>query len=108
MFNAFRGNQYFPMCLFKTTVLAATMIFYASCTKTDTSSNKATNTTSCFSTNSTENGKLIEGQYIISFKITTAASAVSNEDIKRIAREMILGGKVSEVKASFNGGGGGV
>jgi subtilisin len=108
MFNAFRGNQYFPMRLFKTTVLAATIIFYASCTKTDTSSKKATNTTGCFSTSSTENGKLIEGQYIISFKSTTAASAVSNEDIKRRAREMILGGKVSEVKASFNGGGGGV
>jgi subtilisin len=108
MLNAFKGNQYFPMHLFKATILAVTIFLYASCTKTDTSSNKATNASGCFSTNSTENGKLIEGQYIISFKSTTAASAVSNEGIKRKAREMILGGKVSEVKASFNGGSGGV
>jgi subtilisin len=108
MLNAFKENQYFPMRLFKATILAATIFFYASCTKMDTSSNKATNATGCLSANSIENGKLIEGQYIISFKSTTAASAVSNEDIKRKAREMILGGKVSEVKASFNGGGGGV
>jgi subtilisin len=94
------------MHLFRITILAITVLFYTSCKKTDEQSANTSNA-GCFSTNSTENGKPIDGQYIISFK-TTDASAVSNEEVKRKAREMILGGKVSEVKASFNGGGGGV
>ncbi len=94
------------MRLLKTTILATAVLFYTSCTKTDVQSGDTSNA-GCFSSNSTENGKLIDGQYIISFK-SADASVVSNEEIKRKAREIILGGKVSEVKASFNGGGGGV
>jgi subtilisin family serine protease len=94
------------MRLLKTTILASAILFYTSCTKTDVHSGNTSNA-GCFSSNSTENGKLIDGQYIISFK-SADASVVSNEEIKRKAREIILGGKVSEVKASFNGGGGGV
>jgi subtilisin family serine protease len=94
------------MRLLKTTILATAVLFYTSCTKTDVHSGNTSNA-GCFSSNSTENGKLIDGQYIISFK-SADASVVSNEEIKRKAREIILGGKVSEVKASFNGGGGGV
>jgi subtilisin len=90
----------------KTTILAAAVLLYTSCTKTDVPSGSTSNA-GCFSANSTENGKEIDGQYIISFKSADAA-AVSNDDIKRKAREMILGGKVSQVKASFNGGSGGV
>jgi subtilisin family serine protease len=94
------------MRLFKTTILVAAVLFYTSCTKTDVQSTNASDT-GCVSISSTENGKPIDGQYIISFK-STDASVVSNEEVKRKAREMILGGKVSEVKASFNGGSGGV
>jgi subtilisin family serine protease len=94
------------MRLLKTTILATAVLFYTSCTKTDVHSGNTSNA-GCFSSNSTENGKLIDGQYIISFK-SADASVVSNEEIKRKARAIILGGKVSEVKASFNGGGGGV
>lgn len=94
------------MRLLKTTILASAILFYTSCTKTDVHSGNTSNA-GCFSSNSTENGKLIDGQYIISFK-SADASVVSNEEIKRKARAIILGGKVSEVKASFNGGGGGV
>lgn len=94
------------MQLLRTTILATAVLSYTSCTKTDIQSIDTSNA-SCFSSNSIENGKEIDGQYIISFK-SADASAVSNEEIKRQAREMILGGKVSDIKASFNGGGGGV
>jgi subtilisin len=94
------------MRLLKTTILAAAVLLFTSCTKTDVQSGSTSNA-GCFSANSTENGREINGQYIISFK-SADASAVSNEEIKRKAREMILGGKVSQVKASFNGGSGGV
>ena len=94
------------MRLLKTTILASAILFYTSCTKTDVHSGNTSNA-GCFSSNSTENGKLIDGQYIISFK-SADASVVSNEEIKRKARAIVLGGKVSEVKAYFNGGGGGV
>jgi len=91
------------MHLLKTTLLAAAVLFYTSCTKSDVQSNKGTNATGCFSTNSAENGRVIDGQYIISLKSTTDAPAVSNEEIKQKTRELILGGKVSDVKGSFTG-----
>ena len=95
------------MRLLKITILAAGVLFYAGCTKSDVQSNRRD--TGCFSTSSVENGKIIEGQYIISYKNTTDAPAVSNEQIKEKVREMILGGKLnsSAVKGSFIGGGGG-
>lgn len=91
------------MHLLKITILAAIALAYTSCTKSDVQSGKKTDT-SCFSTSSSENGKLIDGQYIISFKTIADAPAVSDASIKQKAREMILGGKVSSVKASFFGG----
>jgi subtilisin family serine protease len=96
------------MRLLKSTILAATIFFYASCTKTDISSGKLADT-GCFSSSSTSTGQVVEGDYIISYKSVNDAPAVSNETIKQKVREMILGGKLpsSSVKASFIGGGGG-
>jgi subtilisin len=98
-----KGTQYFPMHLLKITILTAFVLFYTSCTKKDVSSNTTSNN-SCFSSSSTENGKVIEGQYIISLK-SADASAITNDDIKQKARELILGGKLnsSAIKASFVG-----
>jgi subtilisin len=98
-----KETQYLPMHLLKITILAATVLFYTSCTKKDVQSSQ-TNNTSCFSVSSAENGKVIDGQYIVSLK-SADASAITNEDIKQKARELILGGKLnsSAIKASFVG-----
>jgi subtilisin family serine protease len=91
------------MRLLKITILTITVLFYASCTKKDVQSGKASNN-SCFSSSSVENGKIIEGQYIVSLKAANA-SGITSEDIKQTARELILGGKLnsSAIKASFTG-----
>lgn len=102
------SNQYSPMRIVKITILATAVLFYTSCTKTDVQSNN-TSDTGCFSSSSTENGQVINGQYIVSLKSTSGDVSVSNEEIKQKVRELILGGKLnsSAVKASFAGGGGG-
>jgi subtilisin family serine protease len=94
------------MRLVKIAILTAFVLFYAGCTKTDIPGNK-TSSAGCFTESSAENGRIIEGQYIVSLK--SADAAVSNEEIKQKVRELILGGKVnaSAVKASFTGAGGG-
>ena len=96
------------MRLLKITILTATILFYTSCTKKDVQSSNQTNDNSCFSSSSVDNGKVINGQYIVSLK-SSDASVVSNEDIKQKVRELVLGGKLnpSAVKASFTGNVGG-
>ncbi|HWI93015.1 MAG TPA: S8 family serine peptidase [Flavisolibacter sp.] len=92
------------MRLIKITILTATVLFYASCTKKDVQSGQASNNNSCFSSSSVDNGKIIQGQYIVSLK-SVDASGITNDDIKQTARELILGGKLSAsaIKASFTG-----
>lgn len=93
------------MRLLKITILAATVLFYTSCTKKDVQSGQSnSNSNSCFSSSSSDNGQIIQGQYIVSLKSVDPAG-ITNEDIKRKAREMILGGKLSSssIKASFVG-----
>jgi subtilisin family serine protease len=94
------------MRLFKTTILATAVLLYTSCKKVDLQSDNTSNT-DCFSSGSTENGNVIDGQYIISFR-TTDAPVLTGNEIRQRAREMILAAKVAQVKASFNEGGGGV
>lgn len=96
------------MRLLKITILAATLVAYTSCTKKDVQSGTTTNN-GCFSTSSTSNGQVIDGQYIISYKSTSANATISDEQLKQKARALILGGKLSSsaIKASFNAGGGG-
>lgn len=92
------------MRLIKITILAATVLFYTSCTKKDIQSGQTSNSNNCFSSSSVDNGQVIEGQYIVSLKSTDAAG-VTNDEIKQKARELILGGKLgaSAIKASFTG-----
>lgn len=80
---------------------------YAGCTKKDLQS--GTTDTGCFSSNSTINGKVIDGQYIISYKSTPGNAVLSNEELKQKARVLILGGKLnsSDIRGSFVAGGGG-
>lgn len=94
------------MRLLKATILAAAVLLYTSCKKVDLQSGSTSNA-GCFSSSSIENGKVIDGQYIISFK-TADAPAVTGDEIRQRAREMIFAAKVAQVKASFSGGGGGV
>jgi subtilisin len=96
------------MRLLKITILATFIIFYTGCKKEDSQSN-SNNDTGCFTSSSSINGRVIEGQYIVTYKGTTGSSAISNEQLKQKVREMILGKKLnpSAVKASFAGRGGG-
>ena len=94
------------MHLLKITILAATVVFFTACTKEDQASTSKND--SCFTSSNSLNGKVIDGQYIVSYKSTGSVS-VSDEQLKQRAREMILGKKLnpSAIKASFNIGGGG-
>jgi subtilisin len=97
------------MQIFKITILAAMVLLYASCTKKDVQSETSLNN-GCFTTSSSINGKVIDGQYIISYKSTSATVTLSDEQLKQKARALILGGKISSssVRASFASGGGGI
>lgn len=92
------------MRLLKITIFTAIVLFYTNCTKKDVQSSNQTSNNSCFSSTSVDNGKAIEGQYIISLK-NTSSTEVTSDDIKQKARELILGGKLnsSAIKASFVG-----
>src|SRR5215203_978912 len=95
------------MQLLKITILITLVLLYASCTKKDLQSAKASDNT-CFTTSSTINGAVIDGQYIISYKTTSDGPTLSSEQTKQKARALILGGKLNSasIKASFVGGGG--
>jgi len=97
------------MQLFKITILAVLVLLYAGCTKKDLQTG-ATSENSCFSTSNTTNGAVIDGQYIISYKSTSASTTLSDEQLKQKTRALILGGKVNaaSIKASFTSGGGGL
>ena len=97
------------MQLFKITILAVLVLLYAGCTKKDLQTG-ATSENSCFSTSNTTNGAVIDGQYIISYKSTSATTTLSDEQLKQKTRALILGGKVNaaSIKASFTSGGGGL
>ena len=97
------------MQLFKITILAVLVLLYAGCTKKDLQTG-ATSENSCFSTSNTTNGAVIDGQYIISYKSTSATTTLSDEQLKQKTRALILGGKVNaaSIKASFASGGGGL
>jgi len=97
------------MQLFKITILAVLVLLYAGCTKKDLQTG-ATSENSCFSTSNTINGAVIDGQYIISYKSTSATTTLSDEQLKQKTRALILGGKVNapSIKASFASGGGGL
>jgi len=94
------------MHLLKITILTILVFLYASCTKKDLQSE--TTDTGCSSVR-TLNGKVIDGQYIISYRTTSDNAVLSNEQVKQKARALILGGKLNsaDIKASFVGGGGG-
>jgi subtilisin len=96
------------MRLLKITILAVAVLLYTGCKKEDTQSN-SNQDTGCFTSSSSINGKVIDGQYIVTYKNTTGSTAVSNEELRQKVREMILGKnlKSSSVKASFVGRGGG-
>ena len=96
------------MQLLKVTILIAFVLLYASCTKKDIQSAKASDN-ACFTTGSTINGTVIDGQYIISYKSTSAGANLSAEQLKQEVRALILGGKLNSasIKASFVSGGGG-
>jgi subtilisin len=97
------------MQLFKITILAVLVLLYTGCTKKDLQTG-ATSENSCFSTINTTNGAVIDGQYIISYKSTSASTTLSDEQLKQKTRALILGGKVNaaSIKASFASGGGGL
>jgi subtilisin family serine protease len=93
------------MRLLRITLLTTLIIFYVSCTKKDVQPGQTnSNSNSCFSSSSTSNGEIIQGQYIISLKSVDPVG-ITEEDIKQKAREMILGGRLnaSAIKASFVG-----
>ena len=97
------------MHLLKITILSILVLSYASCTKKDVQSGTSSNN-GCFTSSSSINGKVIDGQYIISYKSTSATVTLSDEQLKQKARALILGGKInsSSIRASFAAGGGGI
>jgi subtilisin len=98
-----------PMRLLKITILAAAFVAYTGCKKIDVQNSNA-NDSSCFSSASTENGRAIDGQYIISYKSTSTSAGLSDEQLKQKVRALILGGKLSSsaIEGSFKTGGGGL
>jgi subtilisin len=98
-----------PMRLLKITILAAALVAYTGCKKIDVQ-NSTANDSSCFSSASTQNGRAIDGQYIISYKSTSASAGLSDEQLKQKVRALILGGKLSSsaIEGSFKTGGGGL
>jgi subtilisin len=98
-----------PMRLLKITILAAAFVAYTGCKKIDVQ-NSTANDSSCFSSASTQNGRAIDGQYIISYKSTSASASLSDEQLKQKVRALILGGKLSSsaIEGSFKTGGGGL
>jgi subtilisin len=97
------------MRLLKITILAAALVAYTGCKKIDVQ-NSTANDSSCFSSASTQNGRAIDGQYIISYKSTSASAGLSDEQLKQKVRALILGGKLSSsaIEGSFKTGGGGL
>jgi subtilisin len=98
-----------PMRLLKITILAAAFVAYTGCKKIDVQ-NSTANDSSCFSSASTQNGRTIDGQYVISYKSTSASASLSDEQLKQKVRALILGGKLSSsaIEGSFRTGGGGL
>jgi subtilisin len=96
------------MQLLKITFVTILVLSYASCSKKDLQSGSSPNN-NCFTSTRSVNKQVIDGQYIISYKTTSVATALTEEQLKQKARALILGGKVSSssIKASFVGGGGG-
>jgi subtilisin len=98
-----------PMRLLKFTILAAAFVAYTGCKKTDVQSSSAKDS-GCVSSASTQNGQPIDGQYIISYKSTSASTTLSDDQLKQKVRALILGGKLnsSAIEGSFKTGGGGL
>jgi subtilisin len=95
------------MRLLKITILAAAVLLYSSCTKSDVQSDKQT-TTGCFTAKSAMNGEIIEGQYIVNYA-SKNNSTLSDAELREKARELVLGKSIksSSIKAFFASGGGG-
>lgn len=97
------------MRLLKLAILSAAIVAYAGCKKIDLQPG-TTKDTGCFSSASVQNGQVIEGQYIVSYKSTSATATLSDEQLKQKVRALILGGKInsSAIEGSFRSGGGGL
>jgi subtilisin len=97
------------MRLLKITILAAAFVAYTGCKKIDVQNSTAKDS-GCVSAASTQNGQPIDGQYIISYKSTSASATLSDDQLKQKVRALILGGKLSSaaIEGSFKTGGGGL
>jgi subtilisin len=97
-----------PMRLLKITILAAALVAYTGCKKIDVQPS-TTKDSGCFSSASTQDGEVIDGQYIVSYKSTSATATLTDEQLKQKVRALILGGKLSSsaIEASFKSAGGG-
>ena len=96
------------MRLLKLVILTASIVAYTGCKKVDVQSG-TTKDTGCFSSASVQNGQVIDGQYIVSYKSSSATTTLSDEQLKQKVRALILGGKISSsaIESSFKSGGGG-
>lgn len=90
------------MHLLKLCAVAATLVLYAGCKKSDLKSNGGDD---CFTSNSVDNGSIIEGQYIIAYKKTKEIEKLSSLRIAGMNQGILAqnGINATALLSSFSG-----
>ncbi len=93
------------MHLFKTTLLAATILLYTSCSKKDSEVTKPTDKDNCAVTSASVSGEIIPGQYIVVYKSSTETTEASVPRMTQIRRLLLEKNQIAPaaVKAVFAG-----
>jgi subtilisin len=110
MLLALKGKPSFLMRIIKITVLFASLVFYTACQKESTSTNNSETDTPieeevCTTAVTTENGRIIEGRYIVELKSTNAMRLASEMTMVELNKNFLRrqGIDASLLKGSFNG-----
>lgn len=93
------------MHLIKTTLLAASILLYTSCSKKDSEVTKPTDKDNCAVTSSSVSGDIIPGQYIVVYKSSTETTESSVPRMTQIRRLLLEKNQIAPaaVKAVFAG-----
>src|SRR6476469_8069658 len=91
MVPAFSGHQYFiPMHLLKTTIIAASVLLLASCSKKETTvQNEIPETENCAGKSALVSGDIIPGQYIVGYKSSAGTGKVTAQRMEEITRDVL-------------------
>src|SRR3954471_5425736 len=91
------------MRLLKFTILAAGVLLYSGCKKTDTVASQQTD--NCAVMSAASNGSPIEGQYIVAYKASPGVRMASSAHIASVSRDVLESNDIpsSAMKQSYGG-----